>query len=531
MPDQPNQFEMLYDALATKYPGLTTAPSGTAVFQFAMSPMLANWDDGTNTPLYDLARSVSTDLGGFWAPSGGIDTSYRDLIASVKPANYSDNPAYQQQQTILGALTSQQSQIAGQAQAAYQEWAAVNQGQGGVAAKTMTQWLADPLGGMSWQNKADALETQIQRTTDKITAIVGSMDSALAMAQAACDPNKMTDTMQISNGGKSTPVPAFRIGGDLAGDLARWAAYQPGTYEFQATMDQSTVITTPWKTLTTTTVHADCWGANVDTHVDTSRIITDVNYAMEVSFVGLNSYQVSRGTWYDPSYVKPSVEIAPGATVTNDTFFGVDGSLHLIPLVFLVGYRPTFKLTISTEVYKQEFEANASVDIKFISMFGWQFNFDGLASLQPVQGANNTTTVTFDSPPSSLPQLLGVVSQVEWNGHTSVAADDRSERLLEQLPQLLSDVEQMTNAVARLQPHEPGRFNGRPAPFVIQVRRYMPFGAAPFVVFREDNRQTLGAGSCPALTAQPNYISVYIPANTPFYVQNVSDTVPIEVTY
>lgn len=70
---------------------------------------------------------------------------------------------------------------------------------------------------------------------------------------------------------------------------------------------------------------------------------------------------------------------------------------------------------MSSEVYKQGIAAKADAGVTWVQMFGFQFDISGLASLQPVQGRDNTTTITFASPSGAKPQILGVVSKVEYN--------------------------------------------------------------------------------------------------------------------
>ncbi len=63
----------------------------------------------------------------------------------------------------------------------------------------------------------------------------------------------------------------------------------------------------------------------------------------------------------------------------------------------------------------------------------------------------------------------------------------------------------------------------------IRVRRRHPFGAATFVVYQTGNPDAvLGAGSCAALTAMPNYIEVMIPAGVGFTVQSVDNDIDVE---
>lgn len=532
------QFDYLYDALANKYPGLV-ASDGSQVFQFAVAPIGASWVTGNDANAYGIANSVSPSLGGFYSLGNPLDNAYSSLITSIQPTNYSANPAYTAQQTILTGLDSSYQQTLHDAQAAYQVWAAENPGPNGTASETFSAWVVDPFGGAGWGMKISQLQTQINNTTAKLAAIVKAMDAALANAQAALG----TDMMPISNNGGTTSVPAVTIGGNIGNDVARWASYPAGQYDFQVQFDKDYTVTSPWKTVYSTTVSHDCWYTNVETSVNTSRIITDEHYSLEVSAVGLEGYPINRGSWWHGEYVRPDVKLAPGTSVTTDTFFGPNGSLHLIPELVLVMFRPTFKVTVSTDVYQQQFGGNASADIDWINVFGFQFAFDGLASLEPVAGANNTTTVTFKAPEGASPQILGVVSKVVWDGSTSGATDLDVASLrapaksggrpggTSPSPAPAAEAARVAPVQARLQPQQHVTFQAFPEPRLIELTRVHPLGPASFVVFRNDDHRSLGAGSCPALSARPPFATVLIPPGVDFTVQNVSPTVAIDVGY
>ncbi|GLU33499.1 hypothetical protein WKR88_26550 [Trinickia caryophylli] len=65
--------------------------------------------------------------------------------------------------------------------------------------------------------------------------------------------------------------------------------------------------------------------------------------------------------------------------------------------------------------------------------------------------------------------------------------------------------------------------------FSIRIRRLNPFGAANFVVYETHNKNNIrSAGSCPALSAVPNYIEVIIPQNVPYTVQALDGDLTVE---
>jgi hypothetical protein len=407
------QFEYLFSALKDKYPGIASG-DGAAVFQFNQTPIAANWITGTDIAAYDIANAVPVDLGGFYIPGDALDSSYSTLLKSIKPKNGDKNPDYLKKQQALGNLRNQQQQVADKAYKDYYVWAANNSKPDGTAQKTFSEWLNDPFGGKYIGGQMNDLAGKETELNDEISKILKSLDVGLSDAIINLDK----DTMPISRGGAAIKVPAITIDGNLPQDKANWDSYPANQYDFDVTINKDSVITNPWKTVYDTKVKHECFSTSVEVHVNTSRIITDAHYELKFTAVGLQSYKITRGQWYNPTFVNSNVEIVEGAVgLTNDSFFGISGTLHLIPETILVMYKPTITLTVSTEVYKQEFVANADAALNWIDLFGFRFNFDGMASLKPVDNANSTTTITFASPDNPNPQIIGVTSKVVFNGN------------------------------------------------------------------------------------------------------------------
>lgn len=403
------QFDYFYDALAKRYPGIAAANGVTTNFQFMNTPMSAQWVTGGDANAFELANSTSVGLDGFFIPGGGFANAYRDLVLSIEPTQGADNQRYRNCVIQIAALDNQVQSLTSQAQANYKVYVANNPG----TQTTFVQWLADPFGGQNYQQQLAQLQAQRADYASTQANILKALDGPLATAQAAVNP--WAQTMNISEGGAIQSVPLTTIGGDLASDVAKWTARPAGQYDFDVTITGSDEITSPWKTTYTTTVHSDCWGTSASVQVNTSRIISDSQYKLRISAVGMNSYKINRGQWFDDSLVSPQTKLVEGSAWTPDMFFGLNGSLHLIPDVIFVMFRPMIKLTTSTQVFKQQIQANADADISYLDLMGFRFNVDGMSSLQPV-GDAVTTTVTFNAPDNQQAQIVGVTSKVAWNG-------------------------------------------------------------------------------------------------------------------
>jgi hypothetical protein len=408
-----SQFDYMFDALAQKFPALQNFDGVTSIFQFSATPIAADWVDNLSAHVFDSSNIGSSSLDGFFVPTDNFYNSYKDLISSIKPANYTANADYEAFQQQLTNLNNQETGIQQNTTAAYQVWLANNPTPTGTPPETYGDWLKDMAGGKSWGDQLQALEDQKTALIAESAALVASMDSALAGAIT----DLSADTMNISRGSSVLKVPSFSISGSLSADKMAWDKYTPGQCDFSVTIDKDQTITTPWTVTYQTTVKQKCWNTSVDVSSQVSRIISDNNYKLVVQAVGMESYTITRGEWYHDAFVKPTVPFADGSIFNSDTFFGQGGSLHLIPETIFVWYKPTMTLTISTEVYKQVFTQGGGADINWLDIFGTRFHFESLASLQAVPNADSTTTVTFPADPGVNPQIIGVTCSVRYDGH------------------------------------------------------------------------------------------------------------------
>jgi len=411
------QFDYLYDALAQKYPGIKNTDGRNTMFQFVTTPTSADWANGNDARAYNMANAVSKNLDGFYVHGDALDTSYIHLIQTVKPKSGDDNPRYREVCRIIGALQEEMTSIRNNAISDYNVWKANNSSATtGISDLTFNEWLLDDFGGSSWQMKIDQQKFKINDYIKEQKAILSTMDRALTDALDRIDDAKM-DKMTISlNGQNATTVPKLTVGGDLAADKARWLQTPKGQYEFDVSINAAETITSPWKTLYDTKVDKSCFKLSIKTEVNTSRIIMDKSYNLNFRAVGINSYDVTRGKWYSPDFVRPDIQLVDGAAVTNDYFFSGSGVLHMIPNNILVMYRPEIELTISTDCYKETLSAYSDVNISWIEIFGFRMNFGAAGKLQPISKGDKVVIKIY-SPENAVPQLVGVTSTVVYNGN------------------------------------------------------------------------------------------------------------------
>lgn len=405
---QQTQFKYFYNALVNKFPGLGTNDA-TDVFQFSTVPYAAGWADSSAESIYASANITSTSVGPYLVPGHGFDTSYATLIRSLKVPNSTNNRDYQQAQTQLNDVAAQYKGELDKANAAYSDWKATNTAKNGTT-PPFEKWLLS-INGQEYQAVLHQLSTQMTALTNTLADITKTLDAAESAAQAALTTDQMTIT---PSAGDTIKVPRFSISGNLANDKAKWDEYQADQWDLEVTIDSSATITHKWKVLYEQSVDQQCFTTSAEGAINVSRIIQDREYSLTLKAKGVELYNIVRGEWYDPVYVNPHVPLeanVPG--VTDESMFGVNGPLHLIPEGLVVIYKPTMSLTTTTETYEQYISGHAGVDVDWLDIFGLRFNFGESSGIKVAQGPT-TTTVEMPIPGASAPQVFGVQSKVAF---------------------------------------------------------------------------------------------------------------------
>jgi hypothetical protein len=403
------QFDYLYDALAQKYPGIKNCDGKNTMFQFVTTPIAADWSITNMASAYDLVNSVPANLDGFYVNGAShVDDSVKTLYNFVKPNTGEDIPQYREYLKQYNAIMANIGSLREQARGVYMIWAKQNTDQSSGVTPTFNTWLASD-DGYEWNARINIQKTNAANIQAVMNNIIASMlDPQLTEAKSAFN----TDTMDVSYPGASAAitVPRVSIDGDLAGDVNRWVSQT--TPDFDVRINAQQTITSPWKTTYDTKVTQQCWKTKVDVKVNTSRIINDMSYELRVTAIGLESYPITRGTWYSGSYVNTGVPLIDGGDVSSYTFFSDTGSLHLIPTNILVMYKPEITLTISKDTYTEQLGTYADLDIDWMDVFGFRLDVGVNGKLAPVENGDGTMTITFSSPENAAPQIVGITSQV-----------------------------------------------------------------------------------------------------------------------
>ncbi len=413
-----SQFDYLFSAIANKYPAIGQS-TDTTQFQFTGSPLAANWTNGNDIDAYNTANSVAADVNGFYTPNpGSLTNAYGSLISSITPGvDANKDTTYQKLMSQLNTARDNYQGAITQAQVAWKSYAEQNVNPDtGLPNETQNEWLQSTLGGLKYSKKIKEYSDQEKDLVTKISTLSKSFNAALGLAQENFNAAE-NKSNYIKADGSSIKLPTITIGGDLGSDLADWKSYQDGEYDLDVSLNKSSTVVTPWKTVQRTQIEQHCFSTSIKTTFSSTRIIEDKDYNLRVMIKGFKSYPVTFGNWYSPSYVNSeTAKFSPSATVDSATFFSPDqGSLHMIPSQIWVMYRPKIELTISTETYKQTIERDLAAGVNWVDLM--TFRFDTSAGTSIAKVGEKTTTITFESPIMSSPQIFGVTSLKEILSH------------------------------------------------------------------------------------------------------------------
>jgi ferritin-like metal-binding protein YciE len=143
----------------------------------------------------------------------------------------------------------------------------------------------------------------------------------------------------------------------------------------------------------------------------TSIDTTSSDFSLQVDFTGFGSFPISPGPWWDSALVAlNSKKLKPGAPV----FFGEGGALSAIATQVVVGFEPTVTLKMSASDYsnvKSSWEASATTSIGIGPFRLGSLTGSANGTKQDIKYDDATASVTIGPISSTLPVLLGVISQ------------------------------------------------------------------------------------------------------------------------
>ena len=136
----------------------------------------------------------------------------------------------------------------------------------------------------------------------------------------------------------------------------------------------------------------------------------DSSFNMQVDFVGLNTFTIAPGGWFDLGLVQSyRGQLLPGAP----DLFSPAGALARIPYQAVVGFQPTITLSMSKEnfsTFASQFQSHTTAGFGFGPFVIGEAHCSTYANKSSVSFDSESATVTVAPPPSTVPVLLGVIS-------------------------------------------------------------------------------------------------------------------------
>ncbi len=401
-----SQYNYLYEGIMTTFPALKNLTDTR--FQYVASPMSAEWTNQSYDIFYGLADAAPGEAGGFYTVgSGHISEAYANLINSVALSLGENDPAYQKLLDQFNTTVKLYNQKYQEAVDAY----ILQKSQGSTDAGSVTEWLQTPA-GKAYQKALAQFDKQMDDYSAAMEKIVEKIGEPLSSAQKGL----LTDQMSFVDGTKQViTIPRTIIGGDLQGDILRWqklaSNYKAGIsvgFDLDVTMNKDTQLSTDWTaTLDVSTKIRPCHPVEIEQKLNIQRILLDEHYSMNLKAIGCNTYPITRGIWYQDTFVRGDMKIYESGTFRISDFFGPKGVLRLIPTMMLVVYHPIIELTVSTKTYKQEIREQLKAYTGPFTFFGLEFD----ASKAPkVLEKEEVTTLTLEVADTQPAQLLGVIS-------------------------------------------------------------------------------------------------------------------------
>lgn len=226
--------------------------------------------------------------------------------------------------------------------------------------------------------------------------------------QALSDMNDTSMQTSIIVEGKKEPikVPYVTLSGSLSTDVSRWESADKNMVEIHINSEEK--VESMSNSVYNSSIGKISWWLGAMHKGEITSELADEKYQLDIKIKGINTYDIQRGAWYKGQYVNPTLDVDGGAILGKNTYFGPGGTLQLIPVSFLVIYKPTIQLTIHRDVYEKKIKSFMQAN-SFFSIFGMGFT-GGSQIQQKLVEKNQEIIIPFDSPTIAAPQIIGVTS-------------------------------------------------------------------------------------------------------------------------
>lgn len=345
-------------------------PAGTQL-QVLGSPIPFDWgvSSGNTSPLeyWNFCNQLPkwSAVGGYTPAQGGFISGYEQFLNAMKQ-DFSQALKNQitEAQDKLAALVSHRGEVITTVGGAYKTYVN-NQKQFGIPADPYKTWVTTS----GFQTQLDAASEQIQKQADIITSLLAQQNRAYANAWAAfSDEKNMRIYSDASNNLSNKRIinwsanPVNMTQKLRAGTLAaaKTIAFSHSTSEYNYEKSWAGA---------SASINYGFWGVSGGgawTKMNESDNAS--SYSASITFKNLSTVMVTPNTdWFKSGYLKTqangpyvddnTVGFADQATGNQTYFFqGPNAILPSQVTGILVGYQPTFEITMSESTFESTFE-------------------------------------------------------------------------------------------------------------------------------------------------------------------------------
>ena len=414
-------YSLFYSKLADKYSGLD---SPDRQYQFPGDVTNAEWYSGTNTDFLEFAAGNRMPIshGSIYLPNTGLTgssfQSYRNWINAIITPLTSDDPTVLGYQNNLQTSITQRSNLDNQSYNAYDAWKSNNPGPA-TQINTYELWFNSDYGA-SYKTQISALNEKIDEYNSKLKQYQEQANKSLTDAIAANNPsdgsNPNYKTYTDSNTGINIVAGITSVtnqnGNSLSQDVTNWRNGQ-NLQNWSALLDTITVPVHEYKTITVEQYHHHSYffglfsSTSISRETITQEITTYEHFSIEVNVSGLGYYPVSRSAWFDANLLQTYKDYKLVTPNTPQSVFNPEtGTMALVPAGMIIGWNPTFRITVADafyQKYQSVIQSGLGIQVGSMMVAGVPQVEDG-----PQSGSKILTYKTPEEQLQSLsPQVLG----------------------------------------------------------------------------------------------------------------------------
>ena len=220
------------------------------------------------------------------------------------------------------------------------------------------------------------------------SALIPSFDPAFALQSFA----SVYQQWQANSAGKAPPAVSVVVDGSAASsswsDMG-WTSESAGLFAYG---------------------FFDVWGETSSSSDTQTSFAMDSSFHMQIDFVGLNTFTLSPGGWFDLGIVNSyRNQLLPN----SPDLFSPGGALARVPYQAVIGFQPSITLSMSQEnfsTFQSTFQSQTTAGMGFGPFVVGETHSSTYANKSGVAFDAQSATVTVSPPPSTVPVLLGVIS-------------------------------------------------------------------------------------------------------------------------